>query len=52
MNLAFALKAFAEICEFDFGFQFHSMSMREVRETQCLPKVTDFVGNASLELDC
>lgn len=52
MNSAFALKAFAEICEFDFGFQFHSMSLREASEAQCLPKVTNFVGNASLELDC
>lgn len=33
VNLAFALKAFGEICDLDFGFPFHSIGLRKGRET-------------------
>lgn len=33
VNLGFELKAFAEIWELYFGFQFYSISLRKARET-------------------
>lgn len=33
VNLGFILKAFAEIWELHFGFQFYSISLKKARET-------------------